>query len=157
MKYFISIVILLVVLTAGIGLYFAGSPKQERLRRLDEMRVEHLANIQNQIVEHWRVKKSLPASLSDVRDAFGAVSLPTDPDTGAAYEYGTTGADSFFLCAQFAASSTEQFGYPAPTYPRMYGEGGVKGGDVWPHAAGRVCFTRTIDKDFFAPPPLRKD
>ena len=67
----------------------------------------------------------------------------------------TAGGLSFELCATFSEMSQDNAGrgsyygggmsYPTVAYDSSYPI--MKGGDVWTHGKGRVCFGRTIDPD----------
>jgi hypothetical protein len=137
----------LVLLTIVAGFFIIGTPWEARLYRYDEQKVQDLANIQSQIVEHWRSKQSLPASLEGLNDSLGYYVVPRDAQTGAAYEYRTTGALSFELCASFNAVS--QPGAGREVMPMYYpGQSEI---DSWHHGEGRTCFSRTIDPDLYPP------
>lgn len=157
--YFVAVV----VLAAVVAAFFAvGSPQERRLRRQDMQRVSDLQMIQSYIGEYFRMKERLPAKLADLNDPFREVSIPKDPETGAEYEY-RVAEDSkpsqnldpaFQLCAEFAYPWSPDDGFrgdrPAP-YPDGGGYFG-SAGENWKHGAGRQCFERTIDKDYFLPP-----
>lgn len=153
MKYFAFIVIGVVVIVLGVSLFFVGSPMQERERKFDVTRTNDLASIQSNIVEFYRVKKTVPVQLSELRDDVRNIQVPLDPKTKASYEYVKKDDVSFTLCAEFAMESDEQQNspYSQPVYYPYQGGAFVGGGDVWKHGVGRVCFDRTLDKDFFAP------
>lgn len=150
MKYFSYIVIGIVTAVIVAGFFVVGSPKEERMRRFDEQRVQNLQYLQGQIIEYWQSKNKLPTDLAFLNDPTRGVIVPTDPETGAEYGYTIKGSESFALCADFAVSSSgvDLYSQSKPLYPISYGPLG-QGGDVWSHDAGRICFDRTIDKDFF--------
>src|SRR6185436_5857116 len=83
------------------GLFMVGPPAEERMRRIDDRRVEHLRDIvraENAYVErHGR----LSSSLSDLEAAGG---LFPDKETGP-YEYRVTGTDTYDVCATFERAS----------------------------------------------------
>lgn len=127
------------------GFVAAGSPFRVRLVRLDNQRISDLQNIQNQIVYYWQQKERLPQTLDDLTDSISGFKVPVDPETGASYEYRTTGNLSFELCANFALVSKEaQIVEPGPI--NFFGQR-----DNWNHTAGRVCFERTIDPELYKP------
>lgn len=135
-----------------VGYLSVGSPQAERLRRLDDIRVSDLRQIQYQVIQFWRMKKRLPNSLDELSDMPGFVPA-RDPKTGEEYEYRTTGELSFELCAAFQTPSQEDKTtlsrpYPITTFP---------GENVqWTHGVGRECFERIIDPDFYLNPEFRK-
>lgn len=133
------------VALAVIGAFFiAGSPFRQRDAKIDAQRINHLQMIQDQIVHsYWQSKGSLPPSLGALRDDISGFVAPNDPQTSQPYEYRTTGALSFELCANFITSSASGVsGYSGPVYNKPIGPYGF---DNWQHVAGRACFERTID------------
>jgi hypothetical protein len=146
---YIASAILLVVF-AGIiaGFAHAGSPAEERLRRIDTRRVEDLQMIQSEIVSYWQRKGTLPANLEELNDGLRGMVAPTDPETNAPYEYHQIGPLAFELCAVFARENGHDgvniFAPKPLTYPVPYGNG-----DLWTHPEGRTCFSRSIDPDLY--------
>lgn len=149
MKYFVYSIIVIVIVTVIAGFFIVGSPKEERLRRFDQQRVEHLQFLQSEIVNYWMSKESLPKNLPALKDNIRGITIPTDPETGGEYQYEIKGPLSFSLCATFARPSLESeinTGQPKPVAPYGYG---VQ--ENWQHGAGYVCFDRTIDRDIYKP------
>lgn len=138
------------IIVASIALGFAvmGSPSAQRQIRFDEERRASLESIQSQVVSYWQNNQKLPTELSALDNPLQYFTVPTDPETGASYEYSVKDALSFEICATFAReSSTERKG---EYYPVSYG---LKDGNSWKHDAGRTCFTRTIDTNLIKPIP----
>jgi len=133
----IAIVLVLGSIVAGFGVL--GSPGMQRDLRLDNERVRDLQQIQMRVVDYWQRKQELPATLDGLEEALLSYTNSTDPETEKPYEYTPLAEKTFELCATFAQESK------AKEYPRMYG------GETWQHDAGRVCFERTIDSDFYKP------
>ncbi len=156
LSYGVSAFVLLAII---FGFFTAGSPLKARLYNFDERKVSDLTNIQYQIINYWQRKEVLPAALSDLTDSISGFTAPVDPQSKMAYEYRITNAplpseyknlsfaskiqpvyESFELCAEFnLPSNFGLIGRSVNTYPA----GAVN--DNWDHAAGRVCFERTID------------
>ncbi len=150
MKYFISIIIGAVALAVIGGFFIIGSPQRSRLRRFDERRVQDLQIMQSEIVNYWRMKNRLPESLDALRDDVRGFSAPKDPETSALYEYALKGPLSFELCATFNRASNEgATGMPKSVPVGFYGA------ENWEHGLGKICFTRTIDKDLYPPEKVR--
>ncbi|MDD4319853.1 MAG: DUF5671 domain-containing protein [Candidatus Peribacteraceae bacterium] len=126
------------------GFFIVGSPFYQRQLRLDSRRIEHLSGIQGQIIDYWRTKEQLPAALGDLQNDISGFVPPTDPVTGDAYEYRSTGRLTFELCATFETASPER---QDRNYPRYE----AAGQENWKHGEGRSCFSRTIDPDMYAP------
>lgn len=163
----IFIVLLLIIWSFTI----IGTPNQQRTWRLDDKRVQDLQNIQYQIINYWQQKEKLPAKVTDVSNSLTGYSLPVDPEFQKRniYEYKTTGALSFELCATFSAPipkgwvesssggvapmsvSVSDVGTTSVAYP--YPGPGYGSNDSWDHQSGRTCFARTIDKDIYPPFP----
>lgn len=138
----VSVVILISIV---IGFMFTGSPIKERMRKLDEQRISHLSMLQMNIVEYWKNKGKLPENLSMLKDDLRNVSIPQDPETRTEYGYGTKGEDTFILCATFSEESI----LDKSTYIDSHFYGGISGNQSWDHSAGKTCFERKIDADFF--------
>lgn len=144
----ISAVVVLAALVGGFVVM--GSPFAQRDYRLDETRVNDLSQIQWEIVNYWQNKDELPDELSMLEDSLRAFRVPTDPITGAPYEYTKTGELSFELCAVFARGSRDDGIGRGPFPDRLGSSDTFLGGENnWEHDAGRQCFERTIDPDFF--------
>lgn len=126
----------LAIMTIIAGFLLIGSPSHLRELRYDNQRVSDLENLQMQIISYWQREHSLPVGLGSLDDPLAGYHVPVDPSTGASYEYAKTGVASFMLCATF---STPSQGVSKP-YP-----GSVVPEQDFMHAAGRTCFTRTID------------
>lgn len=141
----------LIALASIIGGFFiVGTPYQAREARMDNQRVDGLQTIVMQVVNYWQAKEKLPSSLDALSDPLSQNAVPVDPETAAPYEYSTSGPLTFKLCAVFSRAGR-------PTHaPNLYIYAYVLGPkmDSWEHAAGHVCFTRTIDPERY--PPKRK-
>lgn len=150
--------VILVVLAAIVAAFFAvGSPKEQRLRKADMQRMNDLSMIQSHIGEYFTTKSKLPAKLADLNDAFRGIEIPTDPETKQEYGYQAKGETTFELCADFHLpwNAEEDRGWSGErgiTVSSPYYGGYGPQGNTWKHEAGRQCFERTIDKDYFKPP-----
>ncbi|HUY62848.1 MAG TPA: DUF5671 domain-containing protein [Candidatus Paceibacterota bacterium] len=142
----------LVLVTIVAGFFIVGTPWEARLYRYDEQKVSDLQEIQAQVVTYWQAKQQLPGSLADLTNAISGFTAPTDPQTGAAYEYQAQGVHSFELCATFNAE-TQPYAPSVRSAPLAPGVTKPAEMDVWYHGAGRVCFERTIDPALY--PPLK--
>lgn len=126
------------VIVAGTivwGMFFAGTPLAQRLRRLDDVRVGHLRTIQQEVLNivyegsnrygneaFTRLPNPLPATLQEVvENAEYNKPVTTDPDTGAEYGYVVDGT-KFRLCATFSTVRDQDY-------------------DIfWNHPAGEHCY-----------------
>ncbi len=144
MRWFIRIVILLVGVLIVASLVIAGFPTDQRKRKFDEMRLQHLQTIQSQLFYYAQVKEGLPQSLDDLTKIPQGYTIPKDPEKNTEYEYVRKNNEEFELCAEFISSNEQQeekySKYPTPYYPVVNQD--------WKHGVGRVCFTRKVDKDF---------
>jgi hypothetical protein len=121
--------IVAVVVGAAIvgGVVFLGSPGEERLRRMDERRVQDLSGLAQAVDVYWTRRSVLPSSLDELRRETGAAMTLIDPATGERYEYRSIDERRFELCATFAGDSIDS-------------ERSMAG--FWTHRAGRQCFQR---------------
>lgn len=136
---------LLVVLTIAAGFVIIGSPRTQRMYRIDEQRVQDLQQIQSQIVYYWQSKQSLPAELNDLEDSLSYFTMPIDPETKQAYEYKRQSPLDFTLCATFSAPNRLGPDMLQPVYSD------VPAPEKWQHGAGRICFDRSIDPQRYPP------
>lgn len=154
MKYYAYTIIAIVTASVVAGFFIVGSPKTARLIEQDNQRVANLQMIQSELLNFWMNKAKLPKLLSELEDDIRGVRIPSDPETGVAYTYTATGAESFKLCAIFTKPSIESvssYAKPMPVYYEApYGQ------ENWQHEAGEVCFDRKIDKEIYRPAPLKK-
>ena len=148
-KYYAWISVVIVLIGVVSAFFIVGSPATARLMQFDQQKVSDLQNIQYQIVNYWQRKESLPSSLSVLNDPISEFKVPVDPQTNQPYEYNIIDAAnlSFELCATFNKEGTDLYGQ-APSL--VYNYAPTKGYmENWQHAAGRVCFERTIDKQLY--------
>jgi len=150
-KIFIYTIIAIVVVAIVAGFFLIGSPNKARLTKFDEQRVSDLQIIQGQIIYFWQNKEKLPAKLDDLKDTISGFNPGKDPETGENYSYEVKGKLEFSLCAGFNLPSPEGAKpvVELPTYPPQYIPSGSDSN--WTHAAGNICFDRTIDKDLYKP------
>ncbi|HBU28020.1 TPA: hypothetical protein DEB00_02785 [Candidatus Uhrbacteria bacterium] len=129
----------LVTLTAVVigGFFLMDSPADQRLRKLDDQRVNDLWTVQSGVENYWYQKTMLPESLTEVSESFV---LPVDPETGAAYEYTRLTDQTYELCATFSFTPAKDMGYGRPV-PYM---DGFAERDYYGHVAGRDCFARSV-------------
>ncbi len=125
----------MVVVVAGVigyGLFLSGSPGEERLRRLDERRVQDLQDLERWTKLYHTREGKLPATLSDLSVVSVDSASFSDPLTDKMYRYRVVSDSTFELCAIFARRSEE----PA----RGMGD------PFWRHEAGEHCFLSSITK-----------
>ena len=123
----IAVVAVVVVAAVIGGIILLDSPAQERLRRLDERRVDDLHQLAYGVDIYWTREGSLPASLAELSEQERIARDLADPATGQPYEYRVLGDRTFELCAVFARDT------------------GTDGRDIpdrsfWLHGPGRQCF-----------------
>ncbi len=130
-----------VIVLAGImaGFFIVGTPAEQREKRFDEYRLNDLQNIQNQVINYWSRKGTLPGSLVNLQDELLGYEIPVDPETKESYGYTVLGGLKFKLCAEFNSSTDERFEREIITRDKIPYN--------WEHNAGRVCFERTIDPE----------
>jgi hypothetical protein len=126
-RFVVAISLIVAVLAVVIvGVTLLDSPAQERLRRLDERRVDDLRSISAELDFYWTREGTLPSSLEDLANEPGVFIELYDPETGQPYEYRVVSSNTYELCAEFARDTAEGQGRPYRDY--------------WPHGQGRHCF-----------------
>lgn len=123
--------IISVLLVFALGFLIAGSPQSERMRRLDEQRINDLRTIQQEIRNITLDMSSastvqrlpLPADLKTVQQqAVYAQPDIADPVSGTPYTYTVKSESMYELCAVFDTTRDQEF-------------------DIfWNHPAGEHCF-----------------
>jgi hypothetical protein len=149
-KYFAWVSGIIILVTIVGAFFIIGSPATARLIQFDQQRMSDLMGVQAGILNYWQSKEKLPNSLSDLYDSMSGYTAPNDPETGVPYEYKIKNATNltFELCATFSKEGkSNPNGGPVPITKNLYSLS-------WDHSAGRVCFERTIDRQFY--PPLNK-
>jgi hypothetical protein len=125
------------------GFAVIGSPATQRLIKYDEQKITDLQNINNQIINYYSTKGSLPANLTDT--ANGNYYIPqVDPQNQKPYEYIKTGNTTYNLCADFNKASNDNNNIARPV--------GSFGDQSWIHPAGRYCFQETVNLNMFPYP-----
>ncbi len=122
--------IVAVVAAVVAGLYVAGSPGEERLRKLDDQRVNDLRSVSRVITRYWNSNEFLPETLEVLVDGSHFSVLPIDPVSERVYGYEIHGEREYSLCAEFDRESRDR-----------------DSGDFWDHGAGRTCFRLTAFSD----------
>lgn len=130
------------------GFTVMGSPFTVRKLRMDERRVSDLQSIQWQVVNYWQQKSRFPKSLTELEDPLSGYQVPTDPETGAPYEFTLGAGYAFALCANFTLPSSSQ-SRTSMIKPHPMGDESIA--ENWEHAAGRACFERTLDPERYPP------
>jgi hypothetical protein len=115
--------IAVVAAAIAAGLWVAGSPQEQRERRLDERRTADLRSLSNSVSRYYRETGKLPAELDSMVDGRTQSVLPRDPQSGQSYDYEISPPAKFRLCTEFLREA----GSDAPL-------------DFWAHAAGQQCF-----------------
>src|SRR3989344_1833097 len=101
------LIISIVVIIASIiwGFSVLGSPRAQRLIKLDDQKITDLQNLQWQVINYWQINGMIPESWQNMMN---------DSQTGRPYEYKKTGTMIFELCAEFNRESMmNQNQYPA--------------------------------------------
>lgn len=146
-KLWASVSGILVLATIVVGFTVIGSPKTQRLLRIDEQKVNDLQSIQWQIVNYWQGKQKLPQTLNDLNETISGFVPPTDTDRGIPYVYQVTAEKTFKLCAEFnLASRNTTSSINGAARPIQIGLD-----ENWQHGPGRVCFDRSIDPQLYPP------
>ena len=125
-RIFVGLAFGVVVSSVIGGFLLLGSPVQERVRRLDNRRVDDLGKIRRATDLYWTRHGRLPSSLQELSQEPGVVVNSRDPGATQRYEYRVLSISTYELCASFERNSGEE----------RYGIDK----DFWSHGAGRQCF-----------------
>ena len=116
--------VLVVVAAVIAGLVISGSPREQRLLRADDERVNDLQRLSRVIERYYRETESLPEDLQALLNGWISQEIPRDPATDVAYGFERVDGTAYRLCADFSLESL-------PT----------RQPEFWSHAAGRECFS----------------
>jgi hypothetical protein len=119
-----------VVVTAGVGIFVAGSPGSQRSAGIDDGRISDLRSIHAAINSYWTGNGKLPESLEELQRPDSFIRGITDPVTGVPYEYRMLVDNRYELCASFDTDSSRR----REQVDRPFSE------QFWNHGAGRQCF-----------------
>lgn len=124
------------------GFFIIGSPAHQRSIKFDNERTQNLQLIQNEIINYWINKNTLPENLNNLENNILGFIPPTDPKTQKSYEYNILSDLSFELCATFETSNINIKNNidSIPRYNRL---------ENWEHNQGKTCFKRDIDPDMY--------
>jgi hypothetical protein len=132
-RLFVGAICALVAAVIVGGLYVGGSPADQRVRRLDQTRVDDLRNLHYAVDSYYSANGHLPDSADVLKDPQYGMYRFADPDTGAAYEYIVADTSNYQLCATFALAS--EMNGDDPRFPKLYPLD-----PNFSHGAGRACF-----------------
>src|SRR3972149_8271506 len=149
-RHIIGIVILtvVVVVVAVWGIYFSGSPMENRNIRYDEIRLRDLNTIKTAVDDYYQDYYKLPTTISPLLGNRVKMQTPylkkepKDPKTKVNYSYRIVTTTSYELCANFDTSSDSiqqrktGISESLSDYSSYYGEDKS-------HPKGRYCFTKT--------------
>ena len=87
--------------------FFVESPKEARMRRLDQNLLNNIDILESALNSFYADKGFLPEDISEIKnyDYYYEINYFVDPETGAPIEYKKTGDKSFELCAAFRLAS----------------------------------------------------
>jgi membrane protein YqaA with SNARE-associated domain len=132
MRLLIIFVSLIIIAAVVSGFFFVGSPSEQRLRRIDEQKIQSLQTIQMDIETYWQLNKKLPRALSELKGSKYTSSNLVDPQTNKAYEYKAIDEKHYQVCAEFNLSSYNW------DYSQKYGQALLN--YSWGHPSGKYCF-----------------
>lgn len=145
---FASISGFLVLATFVAAWFFVESPQLARAKRLDQIVINNIYQLEDSVNNYYVEYGVLPASLDDLKNVkniyFDAKNL-VDPETKAMIEYKVDGEKTFSFCATFRTDSDSE------NYNNMYTNPGVRD-----HIAGYSCIPGQLWSDSGLPEPAVK-
>lgn len=123
----------------GVGFWLLGSPQKQRQIRLDQQRIQDLAQIARSL--HQQAQPSLNQDEAVELPATLPPSISkTDPVSDEPYSYERLNSTRYQLCAEFATDSDD---YRLQDLPDTRDK-------FWTHPTGRHCFELNVLEN---PPP----
>ena len=131
-RYLLLGLAIVVVVSAVVGgLVVLGPPSEERLRRLDERRVQNLRAIASAVDSHWNDgHRRLPSSLEELGRDRDSIRY-RDPVNAEPYGYRVVDGKTYELCAAFDRDSR---GSSSPDETEGF----------WSHGSGHRCFRMKV-------------
>ena len=130
LKIFTGVVVVVVIVAVGYGIFLVGSPGLQRTIKFDERRVSDLRGIASALDIYWDRNEALPESLNALQGPQYHVRSIEDPETKEPYEFRLIEENRYELCAAFSNDSSELRGIREPAFSAR----------VWDHGIGRECF-----------------
>ena len=110
---FTCVAIALVLGSVVYGIVETGTPSEIRSRKLDDKRIQDLAQIQSLVLQKWQKDGVLPENLGTLNNELAGSIIPVDPKTKNVYEY--TVIQNSELGTGPVAITT----YPVPIYDKF--------------------------------------
>ncbi len=135
----------LVLATFVAAWFFVESPQLARAKRLDQIVVNNIYQLEDSVNNYYVEYGTLPASLDDLKNSknvyFDTKNL-VDPETKVAIEYKVEGEENFSFCAVFRIDSADQ------RSNNMYANPGIR-----EYTAGYDCISGQLwgDSDLVIP------
>lgn len=103
--------------------FFVESPKEARMRRLDQNLLNNINVLENSVNSFYTDNGALPEDISELKNTnyYYEQNSFIDPETGVPIEYKKTGDKSFEFCATFRTSSTLNNGNSRAVMMPSYG------------------------------------
>lgn len=143
-RFFVGLISLLVLGTLAGGLYLSGSPAHERLRRLDEQRVQTLDRLTYAMDNYYNLEQRLPStteelwhnrSMNDPELTSLVMQIPQ-------FSYRPMSSSTYELCAFFEEATVPP---QAPGIPQTKPlTPGIVSSPSWNHESGKQCFALDV-------------
>ena len=156
------------ILVVVFGFYLIGSPKTQRLIRLDEQTKNTIQNMNYNVINYWQTTGEMPKTMADLNKLSNNDNYSSVSQDLSIYTYKLTDLKkrNYELCATFNLSTDviksymDQSGYSYEKSPVYYGATDVAispdaNNLSWDHPSGQYCFKRNIDIKFY--PIIKKD
>ena len=124
------------------GFSVLGSPRNQRLYKYDEQKLNDLMNVTGSIQSYYSTKGVLPKDFMELSTLNYYINS-VDPQNGKTYEYSVKTPTTFEVCAEFNKASNENANTSRPEYPY--------GGTSWTHPVGRHCFEQAVNPNMYPP------
>lgn len=110
---FLTILSFVVIGTVVYGLFDGGSPQAARDQKNDQTRSQHVQTLHYGVNSYFRTFKRLPDTIPQiVNNQSGLTSVPTDPESGAAYEYTVVDSQNYSICGTFSTDTRSSNAFP---------------------------------------------
>jgi len=133
-----SVTALVVLVTLVSAFIFVESPKDARLRKIDNETLLRLSNVDNSISEYYRLNNQIPAELRELLNESNTLVKEKNlysPGSNEFFAYSVIEDTKYRICANFYLSNKDTDDDYRYSYLKQ----------EWLHDAGEQCFERRVD------------
>jgi hypothetical protein len=133
MFFWVSLVMVVAVFVGS--LFIVESPRETRLKKIDNTVLNMFNNIDNAVVTYFNENEKMPISIEEIDNyaAYLKAEDFVDPEIGERFVYNVVAAEKYELCATFRTSNIDDDDLQSEYYKNR-----------WPHDIGYQCLSQWV-------------